>query len=320
MLDVCVIGHVVRDINTIGGAEYEPQPGGAAYYSTMVYRSLGLRTAVVTRVAAADELRLLAELRRAGVTIFNRPTRRTTTFRNFYAPDNPDLRVQRVDAFAAPITVDDLPDLHARIWQIGPLTENDIDPAIISHCAQLGGTVGMDVQGLTRQVVDGEVRPRGPAREMGYLCDLDVLKADEDEILIFTGERTIAAAVAKVQRAGVREVLVTRGSRGSTVFGPRQRFEIAAVPPHHMADATGCGDTYLAAYLARRLVTDDLAECGAFAAAAATLKIENLGAFRSSLAEVADRLALFASALEEGAAGMGPLRLGAETGSDGTGS
>ena len=45
--DVCVIGHVSRDINAIGGVELEPSPGGAAYYSTMVYRRLGLRAAVV---------------------------------------------------------------------------------------------------------------------------------------------------------------------------------------------------------------------------------------------------------------------------------
>lgn len=37
MFDVCVIGHVVRDINTIDGTEHEARPGGAAYYSSMVY-------------------------------------------------------------------------------------------------------------------------------------------------------------------------------------------------------------------------------------------------------------------------------------------
>jgi hypothetical protein len=66
MFDVCVIGPVARDINSLGGTEYPPQPGGAAYYSTMVYVALGLGTAVVTRVAPADEAVLLGELRAAG--------------------------------------------------------------------------------------------------------------------------------------------------------------------------------------------------------------------------------------------------------------
>ena len=50
--DACVIGPVARDINTIGGTAYEPRAGGAAYYATMVYTHLGLRAAVLTKVAA----------------------------------------------------------------------------------------------------------------------------------------------------------------------------------------------------------------------------------------------------------------------------
>ena len=55
LFDVCVIGHVARDINTILGVEHAPSPGGAAYYSTMVYCRLGMRAAVVTKVAVEDE-------------------------------------------------------------------------------------------------------------------------------------------------------------------------------------------------------------------------------------------------------------------------
>ena len=289
--DVCVIGHVARDINTIGGVEHEPSPGGAAYYSTMVYRRLGMRAAVVTRVAEQDQP-LLRELKEAGVTVFNLPSPVTTTFRNDYPSDNPDLRVQRVDARAGPIAVTALPDVRARIWQIGPLTETDVELAMIGYCAALGGLVGMDVQGLTRVVVDGEVRARAPVQRMEYLRGLDVLKADDTEILTYTGADAVPAAVARVRDAGAREVLVTRASAGATIYGPRAAIEIDAVPPRRTADATGCGDTFLAAYMARRVSSDDLRECGEFAAAAAALNIETFGAFRGSAAEIADRRAV----------------------------
>ena len=61
------------------------------------------------------------------------------------------------------------------------------------------------------------------------------------------------------------------------------------MPPRRVADATGCGDTYLAAYLARRLSGAECAECARFAAAAASLNIEALGAFRGSEADIAAR-------------------------------
>jgi sugar/nucleoside kinase (ribokinase family) len=288
--DVCVIGHVARDINTIRGVEHAPSPGGAAYYSTMVYCRLGMRAAVVTKVALQDEP-LLGELKDAGVTVFNLPSEVTTTFRNVYPSNNPDVRVQRVDACAGPIAAAALPDVCARIWQIGPLTKRDVALAMIGRCAGLGGLVGMDVQGLTREVIDGQVQASGPAADMGDLRALDVLKADEEEILTYTGAGSVEAAVAKVRAAGVREVLITRASEGAVIYGAAAPIAIAAVPPRRTVDATGCGDTYLAAYLARRITSEDLRECGEFAAAAAAINIETFGAFRGSPAEIAERRA-----------------------------
>lgn len=289
MLDACVIGHVVRDINTIRGVEHPPLPGGAAYYATMVYRCLGLRVAVVTAVAATDEDLLLGQLRAAGAEVFNLGAIETTTFRNDYPADAPDLRVQRVHGRAAPITVSALPAIRARIWQLGPLTAGDIEPAVIGHCARLGGLVGMDVQGLTRTLVAGEVRAAAPAERLDDIRDLAVLKADDDEIRTYTGARTVGDAVARVRAAGVREVLITHGSHGSTVFGAAERIAIDAVAPRRTVDATGCGDTYLAAYLARRATSEDLRDCGEFAAAAAALNLEHVGAFQGTVTEITER-------------------------------
>lgn len=56
MFGVCVVGHVVRDINTIGGITQAPSPGGTAYYSAIVYASLGLRTAVVTKASRGADV------------------------------------------------------------------------------------------------------------------------------------------------------------------------------------------------------------------------------------------------------------------------
>jgi sugar/nucleoside kinase (ribokinase family) len=288
--DACVIGPVARDINTIGEVEHAPRPGGAAYYSTMVYIHLGLRAAVLTKVAAADEPVLLEELRGAGATVVNRATATTTTFRNIYPVENADARLQRVDARAEPLRCEDLPPIRARIWQIGPLTDQDVDPAIIARCAEAGGAVGIDLQGLTRRIVAGKVEASDPLRGADQLHHVDVLKADEEEILSYTGGATVDEAIARVRAAGAREVLITRGSRGSVVFADGAALEVEPVPPRRIADATGCGDTYLAAYMAHRLTGAGRAECARFASAAASLNIETLGAFRGSAADIAARL------------------------------
>ena len=150
-----------------------------------------------------------------------------------------------MDAVAPPIRVRDLPALEARIWQVGPLTDSDVSAGAIARCVAAGGLVGLDVQGLTRRITGGAVAAAHAARRTGYLRRLAVLKADEEELLIFTGATLLAAAVDKVWRAGVREVLVTRGSRGSTIYGPAGAIAIDPLVPRRKVDPTGCGDTYL---------------------------------------------------------------------------
>lgn len=296
MFDVCVIGHVVRDVNTIKGSEYRPRPGGTAYYSSMVYQSLGLRTAIITCVAAEDEDTLLSELRASGVEIFNLPTRATTAFHNYYAPENPDIRMQSVSSQAEPIALAHMPRVSARIVHLGPLIQQDMDPEIARSCAEAGALVALDAQGLTRRVADGKVAAASCANTWRELPYIHVLKADADEVLALTDQATVLEAVRIVARSGVQEVIITRGSRGSNVYGKGRTVSFDAIPPRATIDATGCGDTYLAAYMARRLVTDSLEDCARYGALAASLNIETLGPFTGTRDDIAERWAAFCEA------------------------
>jgi sugar/nucleoside kinase (ribokinase family) len=296
MFDACVIGHVVQDFNTIQGSESAPRPGGTAYYAAMAYRGLGLDTAVITSLATEHESALLGELRDSGVEVFNLPSPATTVFHNSYDPNDPDIRVQRVSAQAAPIDLAHMPQVPARIYHLGPLTQKDMDPEIPRACAETGTLVALDAQGLTRSVVNGRVVAAGYAHARHVLPNIRILKADADEILALTGRPSVIEAVQDVARAGVQEVIVTRGGQGSSVHGEGRTVDFGAVPPRATVDATGCGDTYLAAYLARRLTSDDLEDCARHAALAASLNIEVNGAFTGSWDDIAARWQAFREA------------------------
>ncbi len=73
------------------------------------------------------------------------------------------------------------------------------------------------------------------------------------------------------------------------MFCRDRSIDIGAVPPRRLVDATGCGDTHLAAYMAKRMTTEDLRECGECAAVAASLKLESRGAFTGTLKDILDR-------------------------------
>ena len=277
---------MVLDRNVIGGEERPPQPGGAAYYASVTYARLGLQVSVLTRVAAEDEPLLLGELRSLGIRVINLGAPCSTVFRNIDPLEPGVRRVQRVDCEAPAIGPAPVAEVMTRLWHLGPLRHDDLEPTLPAACRARGGLVGIDVQGLIRRVEGGLVVPAAPGR-LPDLAPIDVLKADDAEIITYTGAADVAAGARAALDAGAGEVAITKADRGSILFTPSRRIDVPAYRPAVEIDPTGCGDTYLAAYLARRLETDDLQECGRFAAAVAALKLEGSGPFRGDLGEVA---------------------------------
>ena len=288
--DVCVVGHVTRDVNTIDGVPQEPSPGGTAYYSSMAYRSLGLRTAVVTRVATEDQTELLDEIRRAGIAVTCLPSRRSTIFENIYPSADPDIRFQRVDAIGDPFTAGDVADVAAKVFHFGPLTRADIPISLLEAAHLKGGCVALGAQGYLRVVVGSTVEMEPwPDLEEG-LRWAHVFQADVEETLLFAEDMNILGAVEKLAALAPGEIITTDGSHGSRHFVDGRTIRIPSFPPRRQMDATGCGDTYLAGYLARRMTSGDIAHCATFAAAMASMKLEAVGPFRGGGSRVLARM------------------------------
>ena len=290
MFDVCVIGPVVWDRNFYGNLERKPQPGGVAYYASMTYCRLGLSTAVVTKVAGNDEWALLRELRSNGVEVFNLPTKTTTTFENHYSTDNFDVRVQRVGSRAEIIRLTEFPEIRANTVHFGPLTPDDIELDIMVPGLSPFSTIALDAQGLVREIVDGAVVAKERVDHGHWLRFVDVLKVDTQELLIYAGSASPSNAVRGLLARGVDELVVTDGSLGSTVFRHGESFRIDAVRPRRSVDVTGCGDTFLAAYMAKRMTSEDIEECGEFASAAASINLESSGPFKGAETDVLRKL------------------------------
>ncbi len=179
------------------------------------------------------------------------------------------------------------------MFHFGPLVQADIDPEIIARCAAPDARIALDAQGLTRNVVDRRVVATAPRNWRADLRHINVLQADSEEMRALVGSSSTTpgagAGAGELLAFGIEEVIVTKGSRGSTVFCRDRSIEIDAVPPRRLVDATGCGDTYLATYMAKRMMTEDLRQCGEFAAAAASLKLESRGAFTRTPRDILDR-------------------------------
>ncbi len=289
---VWAIGHVTRDRIRIGD-RVRQQPGGPAYYAALALRRLGCAPAVVTKTAAADRGDLLRELEAEGVDVAWRPSRATTTFENAYLDANLSRRRQTVDAVADPFDVPDLADVQGRLLMLGPLTVQDMPVAFLRAAAERG-TVCLDAQGMVRRATrNGIASAPWPERDAG-LATVGFLKVDDDEAALLTGETDPARAASQLAGqlgCAPREAIVSFAGRGSVVWAGGRLHPIAAFPVAEPVDATGCGDTFFAAYLQRRLAGDDVPDAGAFAAATAALTLGDFGAFAGSPRDVRTMLA-----------------------------
>ena len=248
----------------------------------MALNMLGLDVAVITKVSKDQRSSLVGELERAGVNVRCHDSHQTTVFENIYSKRDRDSRVQKVKSVASPFSSEDIVETSASIFHIGPLTNEDVPAALLRETALKDCTVSLDVQGFLRKTTRGKVIAvdwQDKARGLAYV---DILKADQKEARILTGENHPERAALKLSEFGPQEVIITLGSRGSCILAHGEFYQIPASPVREVVDATGCGDTYMAGYLYKRLESHDFFKAGTLAAHLAALKLEAFGALRTN--------------------------------------
>ena len=285
MFDVCVIGHITKDIVRIKNVEKgeKGMPGGVAYYFSMALKNLGSNVSLITKAAEKDK-GLLNDLIKNNISIYYKASQETTIFENIYSEDL-DFRVQNVECVSQPFSTKDIPDISAQIFHLGPLTKEDI-PLEILKLLSKKAKISLDIQGFLRKIEKGEVKSVDWEEKEEGLAYVNILKTDATEAKILSGENNIKKAAVKLSTYGIDEIIVTLGGKGSLIYSKGKFYFIQSFPPRKIVDATGCGDTYMAGYIYKRLKSSDINESGRFAAATASLKLEESGPFKGSEKDV----------------------------------
>ena len=280
--EICCIGHTTMD-RVITPAGTVCMPGGTAIYFSHAMAALNIRFSLVTSLAECDHF-ALSSLQKKGVAITFYPSAHSLFFENQYG-HNPDERTQKVLEVADPFITGQLTGTDASVYHLGTLLAGDIPGEAIKALATKG-KISLDVQGYLRRVEKEAVLPADWKQKEELLPYVHYLKANEEEAAVLTDEKDIEKAAKKLLDWGVKEVIITCGSRGSVVYTPDAVYSIPAFNPAVLTDATGCGDTYMAGYLYKRCKGASIQEAGEFAAAMATLKIQKSGPFTGTEEEV----------------------------------
>ncbi|MES2893243.1 MAG: PfkB family carbohydrate kinase [Bacteroidota bacterium] len=291
MLELCTVGHITLDkIQTTRSVKY--MPGGTAWYFSKALRNLNMEYLLVTAVGAT-EMNIVEDLQQEGINIISLPSEHTVYFENIY-PENQDHREQNVHNTADPFTLENMPVIDAGIFHLGPLLNSDLTADLMIDLAKKG-IVSLDIQGLLRFTENRKVYYKDWVDKCKVLPYISTLKANEYEMEILTGTTDVRQGAKMLADLGVKEVIITCGSKGSLIYTGDTFMNIPALVPEKTIDTTGCGDTYMAGYLYKKVKGAAPEECGLFGAAMATLKIQSFGPFHGTIADVEKLIATLPS-------------------------
>ena len=289
-LEILVVGHLSRDLLLTPEMQRESLGGGTAY--AMLAPAIGaLGAGIVTRVGRDFEQEYVDTLRNSGLDLTGLRTGgpKSTRFVNIY--DAHGERTQRIEAIAPPIRGEDFLPTHfnTNIVHFCPLTAGELHPSCFEALAFGRVQLSLDVQGFIRAGKIGPVETVEWEHRDVILRYINILKADETEILKAMGVETEEAGVRRALDMGPRIVIVTRGRKGSTIFTRDSRVDIPAVMGDRLVDETGAGDTYMIGFLLEYYRSGDLARAGLFGATCASFNLEHIGPHNFPSRDMIDR-------------------------------
>jgi sugar/nucleoside kinase (ribokinase family) len=257
--------------------------GGGMNYAANVGARLGIKAAVITRLAKEDQ-HVVDAIQSAGIDCYPFFSDYSTLMTLEYKTKDVDNRNLYVKSTAGTILPDYLDDFQAKAIAVSPSLRGEVEPGFFSELRQkTDALLAVDVQGFVRVLRD-ETLVYEPWPEMPeVLKNLDILKSDAVEAEFLTGEKDIEKAAAIYAGMGVKEIVLTH-SDGVLIFagGECNHFQFHA---SSMAGRSGRGDTCMGSYIAKR-ISLPAHEAGKWAAAATSLKVERVGVFNRPISEV----------------------------------
>lgn len=266
---VVILGHPCRDEIIIAG-EKSYEIGGPSYYQAHVFRELDYNDFLVICHMPAYFFNAFP----AGMRVCSVFNEAHHIFTNEYPDkDNPDIRIQSSNFPKIPITVPQIQgfisgrDVDAFI--INPLNPYDFPLDTIEYLKSFDVPVYMSLQGFLRYK---------NKKSLGLRPNKHIKEIVDGAAAIFLDEGE--AEYVPLDELNVGEIIITNGSKGSRILGESE-IKIDAIPSDNVVDTTGCGDTFMAAYIVLKLEGYTSVQAANFASQIASEKTQYQGPYRA---------------------------------------
>ena len=270
-MTLVILGPVTNDLVVIEDDRFQ-KTGGATYFQTFVFEEFFSDYLAVINCGDENLVRDFPDLSK--VRVIKKDD--THFFINHY-PDknNRDVRKQLSNFADIPILPQDLKAiLPEKIdgFVVNPLNRYDFPAETVEYLKSFGVPVFMSVQGFLR--LPGEQVNENYTVRLDKFDELTSILSGVKVIFMDESEKNIIGTDYDVD-----EMVITNGFNGSTILAD-EKIKIDAVKCDNIVDTTGCGDTYMAAYISKILSTKSVKKAGNFASSIASKKIQNFGPYK----------------------------------------
>ena len=275
-MTLILIGPVCEDLIIIGD-EKESKVGGASFYQSFVYEEYYNDYLAIVNASNADLKDSFPDSSKVRIVLKDD----THYFINEY-PDKNDLDIRRQSTNFAniPIFTQDLKNIFDECeidkdnndaFVLTPLNSNDFPIETLKFLKSFDVPIYVSLQGFLRFEDDDGSLILKLSDNLKTIFEIsDTIFMDESEFDII-----------KCEKFEGPRLVVTNGSKGSRIIDvDAKSIKINAVKCDNIKDATGSGDTYMAAYISSRLNNKSYQNCGDFASFIASEKLKNHGPYK----------------------------------------
>ena len=275
-MTLVLIGPACEDLILIGDDE-SSKIGGASFYQSYVYEEFYKDYLAIVNASNTHLINSFPDKSKVKLIL----KEDTHYFINEYPDkDNLDLRNQSTNFAEIPILSDDLKTVFNELklgnenidgFILLPLNSNDFPIETLEYLKSFDVPIFISLQGFLRFKDEDNLMKLKLSEDLSYIFEIsDTIFMDESEFDII-----------KSEKFGDSNLVITNGSKGSRILCvDGNTIKINAVKCNNIIDATGCGDTYMAAYISARLNNKTFKESGDFASTIASKKLENYGPYR----------------------------------------
>ena len=275
-MTLVLIGPACEDLIIIGDKE-SSKVGGASFFQSFVYEEYYDDYLAILNASNADLIDEFPDKSKVKLILKDE----THHFINEYPDkDDLDMRKQSTNFADIPILADEIRNIldeceiddgDIDAFVLTPLNSNDFPIETLEFLKTFDVPIFISLQGFLRFKDENNSMVLKLSDDLKYIFDIS------DTIFLDEGEFDII----KCEKFDGSTLVITNGSKGSRILCSNdETIKINAVKCNNIVDATGCGDTYMAAYISARLKNKTFKNSADFASMIASKKLENFGPYK----------------------------------------